>query len=31
VPDRLMNRWRGAVLASKSGTGAEAGGFPPGA
>ena len=33
VPDRLMNRWRGVVLAPKSGTGAgaEAGGFPPGA
>ena len=30
VPDRLMTRWRSAVLAAKSGTGAEAGGFPAG-
>jgi [ribosomal protein S5]-alanine N-acetyltransferase len=30
VPDRLMTRWRSAVLGSRSGTGAEAGGFPAG-
>jgi ribosomal-protein-alanine N-acetyltransferase len=31
IPDRLMTRWRGVVLASKSGTGAGPGSFPPGA